>query len=49
MKPFAAWLLPRSQRANNDPMVVGIIRRKEGYTVKRCTFLIAWFLDTETL
>lgn len=42
-------VLPRSQRTNNDPMVVGIIRRKEGYNIKRCTFLIAWFLDTETL
>jgi hypothetical protein len=42
-------VLPRSQRTNADPMVVGIIRRKEGYNIKRCTFLIAWFLDTETL
>jgi hypothetical protein len=42
-------VLPRFARANNDPMVVGIIRRKEGDTTHRCTFLIAWFLDTETL
>lgn len=42
-------VLPRSQRTNADPMVVGIIRRKEGYSIKRCTFLIAWFLDTVTL
>lgn len=42
-------VLPRRARSAGDPMVVGIIRRKAGYTVKRCTFLVAWFLDTETL
>lgn len=42
-------VLPRGRRSNADPMVVGIIRRKEGHNVKRCTFLIAWFLDTETI
>jgi len=41
-------VLPARER-NADPMVVGIIRRKVGYTVKRCTFLVAWFLDAETL
>lgn len=33
-----------------DPMVLGIIKMpKVGYKEKKITFLVAWFLDTETL
>jgi len=33
-----------------DPMILGIIKApKRGYTHKKITFLIAWFLNTDTV
>lgn len=40
--------LPRTQR-NADPMVVGIIKESSERNAKRLTFLVVWFLDTNTL
>lgn len=39
-------VLPR-RRARGDPMVVGKIKRKEGYADHEITFLICWFIDTK--
>jgi hypothetical protein len=43
--------LPRTNK-NADPMVVGIINEHGGKSIwkgKRMTFLVVWFLDTNTL
>jgi hypothetical protein len=32
-----------------DPIVLGQITRKEGYSTKTASFLIAWYLDPRTL
>lgn len=38
------------QTAKSDPLVLGIIKApKRGYSQKQVTFLVAWFLDTNTL
>jgi hypothetical protein len=38
------------QQRQPDPMVLGIIKApKRGYAQKQVTFLVAWFLDTQTL
>jgi len=41
-------VLPASRR-NADPVLVGRIKRKEGYTEQVMTFLIAWWIDTRDL
>lgn len=41
-------VLPQRSR-RGDPVVVGRIRRKEGYNVTEMTFLISWFIDTRQL
>jgi hypothetical protein len=41
-------VLPKS-RVQPDPVIVGRIVRKVGYTWQRFNFLIAWFLDTKDL
>jgi hypothetical protein len=41
-------ICPETRKA--DPMIIGrILRPKVGWTQKRCSFLIAWFLDVRTL
>ncbi len=38
------------QTKKSDPLVVGIIKApKNGHSQKQVSFLVAWFLDTETL
>ena len=38
------------QTKKSDPMVIGIIKApRRGYMQKQVSFLIAWFLDTDTL
>ncbi len=41
-------VLPARQR-NADPMVVGVIKRREGYTDHPVMFLISWWIDTRDL
>lgn len=41
-------VLPARQR-NGDPMVVGIVKRREGYTNHPVMFLISWWIDTRDL
>jgi hypothetical protein len=38
-----------SRRPSGDPMVVGIIKEGNHWSAKRLTFLVVWFLDTNTL
>lgn len=40
-------IVPRS--GSGDPIVLGQITRKVGYTTKIASFLIAWYLDVRTL
>lgn len=43
-------IVPRTQqRLRGDPIVLGQITRKEGYTTKTASFLIAWYVDARTL
>jgi len=41
-------VLPATNRGG-DPILVGRIKRKEGYTEQVMTFLIAWWIDTSDL
>lgn len=41
-------ILPARQR-NADPMVIGVIKRREGYTYHPVMFLISWWIDTRDL
>lgn len=41
-------VLPRAHR-NADPLLVGRIKRREGYNERAMTFLIAWWIDTRSL
>jgi len=41
-------VLPATNRGG-DPILVGRIKRKEGYTERALTFLIAWWIDTSDL
>lgn len=41
-------ILP-AHRANRDPILVGRIKRREGYNENTMTFLIAWWIDTRSL
>jgi hypothetical protein len=41
-------ILP-SHRRNVDPILVGRIKRREGYNESTMTFLIAWWIDTRSL
>lgn len=34
---------------NDDPVIIGQIRMKNGYSEKVCSFMIAWFLNTKVL
>jgi len=43
-------VVPKTRSAGRgDPIVVGQITRKHGYTTKTASFLIAWYLDPRTL
>jgi hypothetical protein len=42
-------ILPQRQRRRGDPMIIGQVVLREGYSEKRLSFLIAWFVDTNTL
>jgi hypothetical protein len=43
-------IVPTShRRLKGDPIVLGQITRKEGYSAKTASFLIAWYLDPRTL
>jgi len=44
-------VVPQTRRKGyrGDPIVVGQITRKEGYSTKTASFLIAWYLDPRTL
>jgi len=42
-------ILPQRQRRRGDPMIIGQVVLREGWSEKRISFLIAWFVDTETL
>jgi hypothetical protein len=43
-------IVPAShRRLKGDPIVLGQITRKEGYSTKTASFLIAWYLDPRTL
>lgn len=43
-------IVPRRGRAlRGDPIVLGQITTKQGYTTKTASFLIAWYLDVRTL
>jgi hypothetical protein len=41
-------VLPARQR-NADPMVIGVIKRREGYSNHPIMFLISWWIDTRDL
>jgi hypothetical protein len=36
-------------QSRGDPIVLGQITRKDGYSTKTASFLIAWYLDPRTL
>jgi hypothetical protein len=38
-----------AHRANRDPILIGRIKRREGYNENTMTFLIAWWIDTRSL
>lgn len=42
-------VLPQRQRRRGDPMIIGQVVLREGYSEKKLSFLIAWFVDTNTL
>lgn len=43
-------IVPRQGRAmRGDPIVLGQITTKQGYTTKTASFLVAWYLDVRTL
>lgn len=39
-------ILPNRNIKRGDPMVIGRIFMKKGYTMKCCSFLITWFVNT---
>jgi hypothetical protein len=42
-------VLPQRQRRRGDPMIIGQVVLREGYSEKRLSFLVSWFVDTNTL
>ena len=38
-----------SKNVKRDPIVVGVVKRREGYTWKQVNFFIAWWLNVENL
>jgi hypothetical protein len=42
-------ILPERTRRRGDPMVIGKIKRKVGYTTHTLNFIICWWLDTRAL
>lgn len=49
MKIFDELAVLPQRRPTGDPMVVGIIKEGNHFSAKRLTFLVVWFLDTNTI